>query len=156
MRISAAEHEALPSEVEAVIKERMGLAPFPAFLGLKTEEVRRDYARMRLPYRPELNQPAGIMHGGAIVSLIDTVVVMAIISGLPEPPERLLTIDLHTHFMDAVIRQDCIAEAEVRRRGRSIIFLYVEVRTPDGKLVADGSLSYKVVMPKKEGEGKRS
>lgn len=148
MRINATDHEALPQGVEALILERIAVAPFPAFLGMKPEEVRRDYARMRLPYRPELNQPAGIMHGGAIVSLIDTVVVMAIFSGLDEPPERLVTIDLHTHFIDAVVRQDCIAEAEVRRRGRSIIFLHVEVRTPDGKLVADGSLSYKVVMPK--------
>ena len=46
----------------------------PTFLGLELEEVRQDYARMRLPYRPELDQPIGAMHGGAIATLIDTTV----------------------------------------------------------------------------------
>ena len=51
---------------------------FPNVVGLELEEVRLDYARMRLPFRPELNQPAGVVHGGAIATLIDTVVVPAI------------------------------------------------------------------------------
>lgn len=149
MRIKSTEHDPVQPAFEALLKERMAEAPFPKFLGLLLEEVRKDYARMRLPYRPEINQPAGVVHGGAIVSLMDTVVVSAILSGLSEAPDRLLTIDLHTHFMDAAIGQDCVAEAEVRRRGRSIVFLFIEVRTADGKLVADGTVSYKVSMPKK-------
>jgi hypothetical protein len=35
-------------------------------------------------------------------------------------------------------------EAIVRKRGRNISFLFVEVRTVDGVLVAEGSVSYKV------------
>ena len=66
---------------------------FPRFVGLVLEEVRRDYARMRLPYRPELRQPAGIMHGGAIATLIDTVVVPAIGSAYDDR-RRLLTISM--------------------------------------------------------------
>ena len=51
---------------------------FPTLVGLELEEVRTDYARMRLPYRPELQQPAGVVHGGAVATLIDTVVVPAV------------------------------------------------------------------------------
>ena len=50
---------------------------FPSVVGLELEEVRSGYGRMRLPYRPELQQPAGVVHGGAIATLIDTVVVPA-------------------------------------------------------------------------------
>ncbi|MDP9336841.1 MAG: hypothetical protein M3Q30_26510 [Actinomycetota bacterium] len=32
---------------------------FPQFLGIEVEELRQDYARMRLPYRPEFRQPDG-------------------------------------------------------------------------------------------------
>lgn len=147
-RIDAAEHDSLSKDVENAFKERMSRAPFPAFLGMVLEEVRRDYARMRLPYKPELNQPAGIVHGGAIVSLIDTVVVNAIFSGLDRMPHQLLTIDIHTHFLSMVKEEDCIAEAEVRHRGRRIVFLNVEVRTTSGALVADGTVAYKVVFPR--------
>jgi uncharacterized protein (TIGR00369 family) len=124
------------------------VAPFPALVGLKWEAVRRDYARMRLPYRPELIQPAGIVHGGAIATLIDTVVVGAIVSGLEGPPARLLTLDLSIQYLDAVREEDLIAEAWVRRRGRSIVFLAVDVRTPSGKHAAHGETTYKVQMPK--------
>ena len=58
---------------------------FPNLVGLELEEVRTDYARMRLPYRPELDQPAGVVHGGAIATLIDTVVVPAIGGHYDEP-----------------------------------------------------------------------
>jgi len=51
---------------------------YPQFLGLEVEDVRRDYARMRLPYRPEFRQPARVWHGGVIASMIDTVVVPAV------------------------------------------------------------------------------
>jgi len=37
-------------------------------LGFVVEDMRAGYARLRLPIRPEVMQPAGIMHGGAIAS----------------------------------------------------------------------------------------
>lgn len=145
MRINANEHETVAPELEQVLKERINNAPFPKFLGMELEEVRKDYARMRVTYRDEMNQPAGIVHGGVTMSLIDTVVVSAILSNVPGIPDRLVTIDAHTHFLAPVIQMDMVAEAVVRKRGRKIVFLFVEVRTPDGTLVADGTVAYKVV-----------
>jgi acyl-coenzyme A thioesterase PaaI-like protein len=55
-----------------------GRTYFPNVVGLRLEEIRADYARIRLPYRDELQQPAGVVHGGAIATLIDTVVVPAV------------------------------------------------------------------------------
>ena len=66
---------------------------FPNVVGLELEEVRIDYGRMRLPFRSELNQPAGMVHGGAIATLIDTVVVPAIGSAYDDFMV-MLTIDL--------------------------------------------------------------
>ncbi|MFN7952478.1 MAG: PaaI family thioesterase [bacterium] len=136
---------AIDPALEAEIKDRIHqYAPYPRLLGLRMEEVRRDYARMRLPYRPDLNQPAGMVHGGAIASLIDTVVVGTIFSNVTQIPRKLLTIDMHVHYLDAAVEEDVIAEGLMRRRGRSIVFLQAEVRTASGKDVAHGELSYKL------------
>ncbi|MGH7819420.1 MAG: PaaI family thioesterase [Candidatus Binatia bacterium] len=132
-----------PERAEMILS-RVAAAAFPKFVGLRYEEVRRDYARMRLPYRPELNQPAGVVHGGAIATLVDSVVVGAILSGLEAPPRRFVTIDLHVHYLDAVVAEDVIAEARVRRRGGRVVFLEVEVTAADGRGVAHGELSYLV------------
>jgi uncharacterized protein (TIGR00369 family) len=116
---------------------------FPRFVGLVLEEVRTDYARMRLPHRKELNQPAGVMHGGALATLIDTAVVPAIGSGY-EDPRLLLTVDMHVSYLDAVAGEDAIAEAWVEKRGRSMVFCRVEVRSASGVLASTASVVYKV------------
>jgi uncharacterized protein (TIGR00369 family) len=52
--------------------------------GIEVEELRVDYARMTMPFRESNLQPPGLVHGGAIATLIDTVVVPTIGIGLPE------------------------------------------------------------------------
>lgn len=116
---------------------------FSGHLGIVLEEVRTDYARMRLPWRRELGQPAGVMHGGAITTLIDTVVVPAIGSAFPEF-RPLFTIDLQVQFLEPIAGEDAVAEGWIVKRGRSTVFCRAEVRTASGVLAAAGTLVYKV------------
>jgi uncharacterized protein (TIGR00369 family) len=120
---------------------------FPSLVGLVLEEVRTDYARFRLPFRPVLNQPAGVMHGGAIATLIDTAVVPAIGSAYDEP-RLLLTIDMHVQYLAPIAGEDAIGEAWVEKRGRSMVFCRVEVRGASGTLASTGALVYKVGTPR--------
>ena len=103
-------------------------------VGLELEEVRTDYARMRLPFRPDLEQPAGVVHGGAIATLIDTCVVPAV--GQAYPADwAYLTIQMDVRYRGAVVAQDAIAEGWVEQRGRTLVFCRAEVRSADGTLV---------------------
>jgi uncharacterized protein (TIGR00369 family) len=125
---------------------------FPNVVGLELEEVRVDYARMRLPYRPELRQPAGVVHGGAIATLIDTCVVPAVASAYDEVPV-MLTIDMQIRFLNAAKETDLIGEGWVVRRGRSVSFCQAEIRRAvDDEVVAEGWLVYKVSAPTPPGE----
>lgn len=116
---------------------------FPKFLGIELEEIRQDYARMRLAHRPEFRQPAGVVHGGVIASLIDTVVVPAVGSGYDEP-RQLFTIDLQLRFLAAVVDEDLVAEGWITQRGRQVVFCDAEVRSGSGTLAATATLTYKV------------
>ncbi|MDQ1457913.1 MAG: hypothetical protein QOH28_3533 [Actinomycetota bacterium] len=116
---------------------------FPQFLGIEVEELRQDYARMRLPYRPEFRQPAGVVHGGVIASIIDTVVVPAVGSGY-DAPHHLFTVDFQLRFLAAVVDDDLVAEGWVSQRGRRIVFCDAEVRGGSGTLAATATLTYKV------------
>src|SRR6478752_273498 len=78
---------------------------FPNVVGLVVEEIKTDYCRMRLPYRPELEQPAGVVHGGAIATLIDTVVVPPVGSAY-DVFTNMLTIDLQIRYLGAAVRTD--------------------------------------------------
>lgn len=120
---------------------------FPNVVGLELEEVRTDYARMRLPYRDELDQPAGVVHGGAIATLIDTVVVPAVGQAY-DVGWVYLTIQMEVRFLGAVVGEDAIAEGWVEQRGRTLVFCRAEVRTASGKLAADGTLTYTIRPPR--------
>jgi len=121
-----------------------GRTYFPSLVGISVEELRTDYARMRLPFRAELEQPGGPVHGGAIATLIDTVVVPAVGSAYPAVP-LMLTLSLSINYLAAVMGTDAVAEGWVVRRGRSIVFSQVEVREAGrGELAATASLVYKV------------
>jgi uncharacterized protein (TIGR00369 family) len=117
---------------------------FTRWLGLRFDEIRDGYARLTLAYRPEIEQGGGVVHGGAIASALDNVVLGAILSTLPERPRRAATIDLHVHFIDAVAREDVIAEARIRRRGKSIVFAEADARTPSGRVVAHAEACWRV------------
>jgi uncharacterized protein (TIGR00369 family) len=117
---------------------------YPNLLGMVVEEIRTDYCRMRLPYAPVLEQPAGVVHGGAIASLIDAVVVPAI--GMAYGPDtNYVTIDLQMQYLGALRQEDAIAEGWVVQRGRSMVFCEAAVRGgTTGRAVARGLLTYMV------------
>lgn len=121
---------------------------FPSWVGLELEEAKLDYARMRLPYRPELDQPAGVVHGGAISTLIDTVVVPAIGAAYDAVPV-MLTLNLNVSFLGALVGEDAIGHGWVVRRGRSVVFCEAAVvGATSGTLAATGSLTYAVRQPR--------
>ncbi|MEM9610302.1 MAG: PaaI family thioesterase [Actinomycetota bacterium] len=124
--------------------KREGGPYFPHLVGFILDDLRLDYARLRLPFRAELRQPAGVVHGGVFATLIDSVFVPAIGSGYDDP-RGFSTVDLDVRYLGAVVDADLLAEGWVVKRGRSIVFCAAEVRTtPDGELVATGNATFKV------------
>jgi uncharacterized protein (TIGR00369 family) len=125
-----------------------GRGNFARHIGLVVEDVRRDYCRMRMVFRPELLQSdGGIMHGGAIASLLDSVLVPAIGATLPEG-SRYATVDLHVQYMEALLSDDAVAEGWVVRRGRRVVFGQAEARAASsGRLIATSVLTYNVSPP---------
>jgi uncharacterized protein (TIGR00369 family) len=117
---------------------------FSQYVGLSVEELRTDYARMRLAYRPELNQPAGVVHGGAIATLIDTVVIPAIGTGY-DTRTPMVTVSMNVQYLGELKEEDGIGEGWVEHRGRSMVFCRVEVSgATSGRTCANATLVYKV------------
>lgn len=150
-RIRAAEFEALDEEQQTRWKRfgRAGSTTYPALLGLVVEEVRVDYCRMRLPFREELLQAGGMVHGGAIASLLDSVVVPAV--GAVLSPEAVYsTVDLHVQYLRGISggdgAEDAVAEGWVVRRGRRTVFCESHaVGATSGRLLAKSVLTYDVL-----------
>jgi uncharacterized protein (TIGR00369 family) len=99
---------------------------------------------MLMPYRPELDQPAGLVHGGAIATLLDAVVVPAVGAAYGRDV-RYSTVDMHVQFLNAVQQADVVAEGWVVRRGRTVVFCESEaINVITGQVAARSVLTYNV------------
>ncbi len=142
----AAQFDPLPADAAARWARfgRSETVYYPMLLGLEVEETRIDYCRMRMPFKPELLHPGGVVHGGAIASLMDAVLVPAVGSTLA-PTDRYSTVDLHVQYIGAVVDEDVVAEGWVTTRGRRVVFCESEaVGASSGRLIARSLLTYNV------------
>ena len=59
-------------------------APFEEYVGIQIVEATDGRARLTMPFQVRHAQGKGLMHGGAVTTLADTAVAMAVKSLLPE------------------------------------------------------------------------
>lgn len=140
--------ESFPSLDEAQVRRwdrflRTGRAVFPVFVGMQLEEVRKGYARVRLPYRPEVCQPSGVIHGGALAAVVDTAAVPAVANFYDVEPD-MVTVSLTVNFCGAVRDSDAVGEAWVEQGGRSMAFVRAEVRGGDGTLAVTATSVFRL------------
>jgi len=119
---------------------------FQEYVGLTIDELREGWCRMRMTFREELHQAAGIVHGGAIASLLDSALVPAI--GTVYEGYQFSTLDLHVQYLRPLIADDAIAEGWIVKRGRRIVFGQAEARAAStGATIATAVLTYHVAPP---------
>ena len=95
-------------------------APFERLLNMEIVEAADGRATLTMPFFLELAQGAGLMHGGALVSLADTAVVMAIKS-LLSPQTHFATVSLKSTFLYPVKQGMVTAKAQILNKdGRMI------------------------------------
>ncbi len=99
--------------------------PYCKALGMQVEEAGAAMAILSMPYNPAtIGDPdTGVVHGGAVFSLMDTCAGVAIFMH-PESTMTTATIDLRVDYMrSATPGQKIYAKAEVYKVTRSVAFL---------------------------------
>ena len=120
--------------------------PFATLLGIQLESVVVGHAVLSLPVRDEHKQYHGVVHGGAIASLIDSAMAFAIIPLLAET-ERTTTVDLTIHYLRPLTEGVAKSSARVVRAGRRVIVVSAEVFDHKEQLVATAVSTYLRVTP---------
>ena len=127
---------------------RVQAGAFWQLLGMAVQVAEDGRSRVTLGVRDELRQLYGVLHGGVLASLVDGAVGVAVQSTLAEG-EETTTIDLQVMYDQPARAGELTAEAELLRRGRTVIFGRCEVRDAAGELVAHGSATYLVKRPRR-------
>lgn len=133
--------EKLSAAQEKRIRQALENVPFARLLGIEVETLERGSAILSLPLREELLQNNGVVHGGAIASLIDTATAFAILTVL-EKRERITTVDLTISYLRPLVSGRARVHAKVLRAGRRLIAVSADVSTEAGTLAATSLSTY--------------
>ena len=123
------------------ISKALDDVPYAKLLGIKLAEVDSGTATLKMPVRKQLTQNHGVVHGGAMASLIDSATAFAIIS-LLEPHEKVTTVDLTISYLRPVTKGTLNCVAKVLRSGRRLLVVSAEVFDGTQKLVATALSTY--------------
>jgi len=94
-------------------------------LGIVAVEASAGEGVLKLPYRQDLigNPDTGVLHGGVITTLIDTVCGFAVFCGLGEI-KTIATLDLRIDYLKpATPEQDLFAYAHCYKATRNVAFV---------------------------------
>ena len=127
------------------IQERLQHSPFNVLLDLEvmTADPEKQEVVMRLKMRPEFERLAGSgqWHGGPIAAAIDTVgdYALAMLFGKPLP-----TINLRVDYLRPG-KDTLTLIARIRRSGKTVGVVDVDVLDEGGRLIAIGRANYSTI-----------
>jgi uncharacterized protein (TIGR00369 family) len=124
--------------------------PFFNLIGLELLDLKPRWSLTRITARPDLNQPAGIMHGGVIASLVDTGIAQALLltdefQAAMAEGGALVSVDLRIRYLRPVTSGAITCESTIPRLGRKIVHAASVVKNDAGKDVALGESIYMIV-----------
>jgi uncharacterized protein (TIGR00369 family) len=129
---------------EAVLRE-LEQGPFSAALRLKIEAYGEGEATVRMLFGSGILNAGGPdvpIHGGAIAALADFAACAAVWT-MPRTRSSA-TISMTVNYTAPAVKTDLVARARVRRSGKRIASIAIEIIDNEGALVADALVTYKI------------
>lgn len=131
--------------------------PFVRLLGLQLQRMAGGEAEIHLSVRDELTNSWGVAHGGALMTLLDT--VMAHAARSPESPggsplPGVVTIEMKSAFIRPG-EGHLVAAGRRLHRTVSLAFCEAYVHDARGRLVCHGSGTFKYLAGLPSGDGRR-
>lgn len=117
--------------------------PFSAACGIALTDARADSVTGTLAWTPERCTSGGVMHGGAIMALADSVGGICAFLNLPAGASTS-TIESKTNFFRAVRGGVVRAVARPLHVGRTVIVVQTDLRDEEDRLVAQVTQSQAV------------
>ena len=112
-------------------------AHFDQLLGLDYTEITRDGVTATFTVTPQLQQPYGILHGGVLCSVVESV---GSVSGAAWWDGPVVGTSNHTNFIKATRDGTLTARSTPIHRGRSQQLWDIEITDEQERLIAKGQL----------------
>jgi uncharacterized protein (TIGR00369 family) len=116
------------------LSKRLAASPALQWFRPSLDELDLDFAVVKLPYREEITNGSGTVHGGVLAALADTAVAFALSTNF-DGKMGFATSDMTIHFLRRA-RGDVWARARIVKKGRRVNVGDVEIVDAQGRPVA--------------------
>ena len=142
------------------VEGRVPGAPASQLLEWKCLDIDPGEGTVTVQYqaKPDFLNPAGVVQGGFVAAMLDDAMAPAVFATL-EPGQFSPSLELKVNFIQPAKPGTLIARARVVHRGRSIVFVEGDLKTPEGKLIATATATHSILTTAKKevdmGQAKR-
>jgi 1,4-dihydroxy-2-naphthoyl-CoA hydrolase len=112
------------------------LSPFDTHYGLEFESITPEEARGRVEVAEHHRQPAGIVHGGVLASMAESLCSIGTWIGVRDDDKNAQGLSNHTSFLRPILGGTIHAVARRRHRGRTTWVWEVDVTDDEDRLCA--------------------
>jgi 1,4-dihydroxy-2-naphthoyl-CoA hydrolase len=117
---------------------------FDVLIGTEWLDDDPDGARVRLPLRDDLRQPIGLLHGGVISSLVESVCSRATALAVWEDGNVAMGQSISVNFVRPVTEGSAEVRARARHRGRTTWVWEADVLDDQERLCATAMMTIAV------------
>jgi 1,4-dihydroxy-2-naphthoyl-CoA hydrolase len=109
---------------------------FDTLVGTEWLDDDPDHARVRLEMRDELRQPVGLLHGGVMSTLVESICSRATALAVMDGGMIAMGQSISVNFIRPITEGAAEVHAKARHRGRTTWVWDAEVLNDDGKICA--------------------
>jgi 1,4-dihydroxy-2-naphthoyl-CoA hydrolase len=136
--------------MSGVPEETVAKVHFAELIGIEWIDADPDLARARIPIRDELRQPFGLMHGGVLSSLVESICSYATAGAVYDQGMAAMGQSINVTFMRPITEGFAEVHARARHRGRTTWVWECEVRDSEDRVCALSQMTI-AVRPRPEG-----
>lgn len=140
--------EEMAHRAERELARRLHATQAARLFGFSLEAAEPGRAVLRMRVRPKHMQVHGVVHGGILAALADTVGALGLYLMLPRGT-RLATIEMTINYLEGVAKGTLLAEGRVLRKGRSFAVSECDIRGENRRLVAKALMTYSIAAAKR-------
>ena len=120
-------------DYESLLRQYQG---FDALIGLEILEHGDELVLGQLPVRDAIKQPLGLVHGGVLASIAETLASVGTAVAVAGEGSAAMGLSNQTSFLRPIVAGTVHARAQRRHRGRTTWIWDVEITDDDGRLCA--------------------
>ncbi|CAZ98155.1 Esterase [Zobellia galactanivorans] len=118
-------------------------------LQIEYTDVGEDFLVGKMPVNPRVHQPDGVLHGGAMVALAESIGSMASYIFLDAQQFAIRGIEISANHVKSVREGEVFAKATILHKGRTTQLWDIKITDGEGKLISVCKLTT-IALPKKK------